>query len=268
MPSGRIRTSPRTRTTHSARRSCATPCASVASSGWKTTCTEPSRSRRSMNVTPPWSRRCATHPHRTTSRPASAPRSSPHACVRIAVANADRSVMRRPSRPRPRPRPAAPRVCSPSREPPERHGARGELGVADDRSEACRGAVGHLELRLERPFLVRQIGGEPRVAELAHEARGRRARRLGERDDVHVERRLAGRGDALVPQRDQHALETHAEADARHVRTAEQLRHPVVPSAAEQGGLLGVAALLHRVGNELERGAHVVVEAPDDRAAR
>ena len=50
-------------------------------SGWNTSCTTPSRSRRSTNVTPPWSRRRATQPHSVTSGPASPPRRSPHACA-------------------------------------------------------------------------------------------------------------------------------------------------------------------------------------------
>ena len=68
MPSGRARTVPVTRDDVLRRAaSWAAACASGASSGWNTTCTTPSRSRRSMKVTPPWSRRCATHPHSVTS---------------------------------------------------------------------------------------------------------------------------------------------------------------------------------------------------------
>ena len=47
-----------------------------------TTCDTPDASRRSMNMTPPWSRRRATQPARVTFCPASVVRSEPAACVR------------------------------------------------------------------------------------------------------------------------------------------------------------------------------------------
>ncbi len=59
----RAATSPTTLTTYSLRRSWAAP---VSTSSRATTCTMPLASRRSMKATPPWSRRCATHPVRVT----------------------------------------------------------------------------------------------------------------------------------------------------------------------------------------------------------
>ena len=60
LPSGRRRTVPVTRMQYSLRSSCA------ASLLRNTTCTTPDASRRSMKITPPWSRRRATQPARVT----------------------------------------------------------------------------------------------------------------------------------------------------------------------------------------------------------
>src|SRR5215207_7375924 len=80
--SSRTATRPRTATTYSPRTSFARACAPGASSASKTICVMPSRSRRSTNVKGPKSRRTATQPISTTSRPASGARNSPHECVR------------------------------------------------------------------------------------------------------------------------------------------------------------------------------------------
>src|SRR5437879_1186194 len=69
-PPGRRVTLPLTRTTYSF-------LTSVSPIDRITTCTRPQRSRRSMNVTPPWSRRRATQPYSSTSRPSSLARSEP-----------------------------------------------------------------------------------------------------------------------------------------------------------------------------------------------
>jgi hypothetical protein len=58
-----MRTSPPTPMQYSIRISAGT------SEGSATTCTIPDASRRSMNVTPPWSRRRATQPARVTVDP-------------------------------------------------------------------------------------------------------------------------------------------------------------------------------------------------------
>ena len=65
VPAGRARTSPVMLTTNSLRRLSATAKSSGAS-GSQTTCTSPSRSRRSMKITPPWSRRRCTQPATVT----------------------------------------------------------------------------------------------------------------------------------------------------------------------------------------------------------
>jgi len=76
FPAGRARTLPVTRTQDSGR--------SVDSEAPRhTTCTVPLASRRSMNATPPWSRRRATQPASVTSSPAFAARSVPASCVLI-----------------------------------------------------------------------------------------------------------------------------------------------------------------------------------------
>jgi hypothetical protein len=47
---------------------------------------------------------------------------------------------------------------------------------------------------------------------------------------------LAGRRHAFFFEGGHDALETHAEPDARHARTAEHLGKTVVPATAEEGG--------------------------------
>ena len=176
-------TEPVTRTTSSAPRRWPSRAPSAAASGWNTTCTAPSRSRRSMNVTPPWSRRRATQPQRVTSVPASPGRSSPHACVRIVVRMVDRSdVMSliRSSRPVLEPgQPAgdiATRHCllHAVDEAAERHRAVGELALPHDRRERGARAVGHLELGLQRPFLVGVRRRRSRRSEAHRRASSRR----------------------------------------------------------------------------------------------
>ncbi len=65
VPSGRLRTTPRTSTQYSLRSDSAVANVS-ARSGSQTICAMPSRSRRSMKMTPPWSRRRCTQPSSTT----------------------------------------------------------------------------------------------------------------------------------------------------------------------------------------------------------
>ena len=77
VPSGRGRTVPVICATHSARKRSATLNASGASSGWKTTCTRPVLSRRSMKTRPPWSRRRCNHPAREMVCPACSRRRLP-----------------------------------------------------------------------------------------------------------------------------------------------------------------------------------------------
>src|ERR1700741_89825 len=79
LPSGRISTTPETATQNSARRRCAWASTSGARN---TTCATPEESRRSMKMTPPWSRRRATQPANVTCWPASPARSEPAAWLR------------------------------------------------------------------------------------------------------------------------------------------------------------------------------------------
>ena len=69
--------------THSPRMVDAIAVASGCASGSNTSWVMPSRSRRSMKIRPPWSRRFCTQPKRTTSRPMSLARSSPQRWVRF-----------------------------------------------------------------------------------------------------------------------------------------------------------------------------------------
>jgi hypothetical protein len=71
VPAGRARTSPVTRSTNSFLTRSAAAKASLRS-GSQTTCARPSRWRRSMKITPPWSRRRCAQPAMVTVRPISA----------------------------------------------------------------------------------------------------------------------------------------------------------------------------------------------------
>ncbi len=86
-PDGRRRTTPVTFTTYSALKSRAAVCALAELSGSKTTWVMPHRSRRSMNTSPPWSRRRCTQPANVTRWPASSDRSWPQVCVLSVIAS-------------------------------------------------------------------------------------------------------------------------------------------------------------------------------------
>ena len=77
VPSSRRTTSPSTLITCSERSVPASACASAAVSGWKTSWRTPLRSRRSMKISPPRSRRRATQPATRTRSPARCASSSP-----------------------------------------------------------------------------------------------------------------------------------------------------------------------------------------------
>src|SRR6476660_9653208 len=89
---------PVTETTHSLRSVWAAVWISRFRSALNTTCVSPVRSRRSMNITMPWSRRPCTHPCKTTVWPTFALVNSPHRCVLVFTS---RSLSCR--RPRPSP---------------------------------------------------------------------------------------------------------------------------------------------------------------------
>ncbi len=82
VPSGRLTTFPFTSITHSGR-ICSAVMKLSAFSGSKRHCTMPVRSRRSTKMMPPWSRRLATQPAKTTSSPTWVSRNSPFMWVRI-----------------------------------------------------------------------------------------------------------------------------------------------------------------------------------------
>src|SRR5439155_246158 len=69
--------------TYSPRTRSAEACASFETSGRATTWQIPSRSRRSMKITPPRSRRVAAQPMRVTLWPTCSSRSAPQRCVRV-----------------------------------------------------------------------------------------------------------------------------------------------------------------------------------------
>src|SRR5438132_5841421 len=82
VPGGRAATRPETCITSSPRNVCACFANRAFSSGRKTTWVSPSRSRKSMKMTPPWSRVTFTQPASMTSLPMSPLRSELQSCVR------------------------------------------------------------------------------------------------------------------------------------------------------------------------------------------
>ena len=181
VPSGRARTVPVTRTTHSLRTSTAPSI-----THW----TRPSRSRRSTKARcSPCSRRRATQPHSATFSPIWGARSSPHQWVRIPNAGAMSWVTCPPS----------PTACVPG--PPGRRGPRrlvaaghvahghrlvGDLLLPHDQRQAGAGAAGRLHLRLHRPAVEGPVDPQPGRAQLVGQVAGDRA--VGGVDDEGVER--------------------------------------------------------------------------------
>ena len=100
---GRARTLPFTCSTVSLRRCSATAKASGLKSGSTVICTVPLRSRRSMKITPPWSRRRSTQPQSCTSWPVASWRRSPHPWLRIGDVPAKRDFPTGGRRPVPSP---------------------------------------------------------------------------------------------------------------------------------------------------------------------
>ena len=205
---------PRARTRRAPSRRRRAPPASA--TGRTTICTTPERSRRSMKMSPPWSRRCATQPASRTSRPTSWRRSSP--------GYASRSLTRPPRRPRVLDRPELRRgpVVDVARDPrasgdrrraaapaelldPHRVGR--QLLEAEQHREARAAAPGLLELALDAAPGEVQLDapGPPGAARSATPKASPRARRRRRsrrrRPEPRRRRRHArhGEGDALQP---------------------------------------------------------------------
>ncbi len=223
-PRGERPTEPVIRTTSSAPRRCAVACASAASSGWNTTCTAPSRSRRSMKVTPPWSRRRATQPQSDdggsgVAQPQLAARVGAHrgphgrSRVRCHVASSGRCegqssslVSQRATSPR------GTSFCTPStrrRSVTTPSAISRSPMIADERGA---GAVRHLELRLQRPFLERlrrRDTGDPKLVD-ERRAASRAPSPIATTKQLGVARRR--RGETLAFHREQYPVQAHREA--------------------------------------------------------
>ena len=156
-------------------------CAAGAFSGWNTSCTIPERSRRSMKIRPPWSRRRWTQP--ATRAWVSARSAVELAAPGVAVAVRARRVLH-------------------SSRPPRRIAGitsadggvvllaglhvleRGDAVVADDRHVPGADAVGVLELPLQRAAGQLELRLQPGAARLDGQLERRpRAVALGERDE-------------------------------------------------------------------------------------
>ncbi len=127
------------------------------------------------------------------------------------------------------------------------------------------GAVGHLQLRLQRTLLVRSRPPSPAARSSATSARAAARAALADRDHVASSGGSLGGGDPFVGHASSTRSRPIAEPDARHARTAERFGEPVVPAARRTGWPAARCRPLHRVADELERGSRVVVEAPHER---
>ena len=216
---------------------------------------EPERSRRSMKISPPWSRRRWTQP-----------------ATRTAVADARGASGRRPRRRgscwargvlHRRWRPLMTRATAAAADStlscsPESMSLQPDAVLAQDGNVAGAGAVGLLELALERAPGELLLDGEPRARAPRRPARTPRTPRSSWRDEEVDDRRAAPAARSAassirsMPGRPAHAGRR---------RAAEQLDEPVVAPAAADARLRA-----ERVGGELEDRARVVVEAAHERA--
>ena len=214
----------------------------------------PVRSRRSMKISPPWSRRRCTQP-----------------ATRTRLADARRRRARRPGvavvvRAR-RPHSAAPRDVVHDACPASTvlllsrlHVLQRGALVAEDGNVAGARPVGLLELALERA--ARRVRVSPLRPARRTSAASRNAAACVLR---RARRRRTGRAAARPPAASRSAvmqdpLDAARPADAGRVRPADLLDQPVVAAAAADAGLRA-----ERVGGELEHGARVVVEPAHER---
>ena len=180
LPASRRTTCPAAEITCSGRSRSAAACASPrAVSGWKTSCTSPVRSRRSMKISPPWSRRRCTQPATRTVSPTRAASSSPHQASRYSLARGGLTGS-----------PCA-MWCmtvpvSTSLLLSRLHVLQRRALVAEDRNVAGARAVGLLELALERAAGRARVaprgprgGRRPRAGTRRRAARAWRRRRTG-----------------------------------------------------------------------------------------
>ena len=240
MPSGRWRTVPVTRTTHSPRSACAAACASAASLGVEhdldhAFAVAQVDERHAAVVAPvghpPAERDLRARVARRGARRTGACASRSAASV---TANALRRAVSHPRGRRPAPSPARRRPCR--RSVTVRRRARARPRIAANVRAA---AVGDLELRLERALLERHVRGDaprrgaPRPSPGRDRARPRRSRRRRRRPRPPP---AARRPSAAIARSTR--SKPHPEPHARHVRPAERLGQPVVTPAAEQGPLL------------------------------
>src|SRR4051812_25710640 len=263
LPGSRLTTSPAADSTCSGRSRWASAWAPGAVSGWKTSCTTPERSRRSMKIKPPWSRRRCTQPATRTCSPSRAASSSPAQASRYGLARGGLT----PPAPRAARSSVSNRSVSPSHTAPDVvHDGLGrdelvlpalavaelDAFVAEDGNVAGAAARGLLELPLHAapPELQpRAAAGAPDVG--GHAQRGRLVPRLI--GDVDVDRRLHRR--RLVGGHE-HPLHAGRPPHSGRVRAADLLGQVVVaPAAAER-----VLRRLQRAGLVLEQRPRVVVQ--------
>ena len=225
-----------------------------ASSGWKTSWTMPVRSRRSMKIRPPWSRRRWTQPATRASESTRSPQHLPAPGVAVAVrraAPADALAH------------ASPPLISSTRLPGSTGALLAALHVAqlgaavglEDQDAAGADPVGVLELALEAAPGEVDLGREPGVAQLGRPAPAPAARCSSSATAMKASRPGAGSSSS---ERQQDPLDPGRPADRRRRRAAELLDQAVVAAAAAD---LRLGA--EPVADEGEDRPRVVVEAAD-----
>ena len=145
----------------------------------------PERSRRSMKISPPWSRRLCTQPETRAGAPARSAERSPAPRVAVRV-GARRALHRRPRsrRIRATTSPACTSFCSPAC-----MSFRTVLSSLDHRNVASAEPVGLLELALARPSGELDLRVQARAARLVDDREGGRAPARRVARDVQVDRR-------------------------------------------------------------------------------
>ena len=270
MPSGRWRTVPVTFTTYSLRRSSA-----PGTTHWIT----PVRSRTSTKARcSPCSRRVATQPQSTTSRPSSAVVSSPHQSVRMPCLTSP------PRAPAPTAASGVVISAAPLPTPQRCHSrsdrvdnvvhahlflgavgaqvaqgdhARRRLVLAHDGGEPGPAAIGGLHLGLHRPSVEAAVGADAGSAQGAGQVAGQSPPVTSTTKTSTAESGTGQASSASAASRMRSM--PNAEADARRGRSAHGLGQTVVAPAPADRVLGGVQGL----GLQLEGRARVVVEAPD-----
>src|SRR5512140_307887 len=253
----RAMTAPVTSTTNSLRSSLARArtAASGRNSASKTTWARPERSRRSMKTSSPWSRRRLTHPWRRTVCPTCEGRRVPAGVrERADMAGILQTRAERLDDSGPRQLLLRTRL-----QRLEDDGPRRAFLLAEEKGERRTRALGVLEAGAGALRGRHEVHGDAGAAQLARERERVGDVRPVERDERHAAHGRDGRGAERLGEHVHEPVLADGEPDAGRLRAAQVRDELVVPPAAEERVLRAEAG-----GSDLEDGAGVVIEPPDE----